>query len=247
VLFSRADVALFISANFEPTWEMVRPVPIIRIDFGNNQVITRTLHGNIATYVCTAAGDVLDVLPGIYAPRDCLRCLDQFRLLANYVNREGPGRQASRLRAYHENQALALRNNKPPDVLVNTAGLTKAVIERSARTVLAELVPAGNVAGARGRYPRGNSVGDDSRANSQPDQGEDLANWKLLQEDTQLNETVRRRQIHEMLAEKGLVRPEIVVKRIYKEVLHTDLDDAYLGLGEALFANYPFAKEDERQ
>ena len=29
--------------------------------------MTRTLHGNIATYVCTADGQVLDILPGIYA------------------------------------------------------------------------------------------------------------------------------------------------------------------------------------
>jgi hypothetical protein len=35
-----------------------------------------------------------------------------------------------------------------------------------------------------------------------------------------------------------------VTKLVYKEVLHVDLDDPYLGLGEVLFATYPFAKED---
>ena len=67
-----------------------------------------------------------------------------------------------------------------------------------------------------------------------------------LREDTQLNETVRRRQIHAMLASKGLIRPREIAKPIYKEVLHADLDDPYLGLGNILFANYPFAKEDSR-
>jgi hypothetical protein len=51
--------------------------------------------------------------------------------------------------------------------------------------------------------------------------------------------------IHEMLAKSGLVRPEKVTKAIYKDVLHTDLDDPYLALGDALFADYPFAKEDK--
>ena len=43
----------------------------------------------------------------------------------------------------------------------------------------------------------------------------------------------------------GMVRPEKVLKPIYKDVLHADLDDPYLGLGKELFASYPFAKEDE--
>jgi hypothetical protein len=75
---------------------------------------------------------------------------------------------------------------------------------------------------------------------------EELAGWKALAEDTQLNETTRRRQIHEMLAREGLVPPARVLKPIYRDVLHADLDDPYLGLGKALFENYPFAKEDAR-
>ena len=75
---------------------------------------------------------------------------------------------------------------------------------------------------------------------------DDLAGWKALTEDTQLNETTRRRQIHELLAKEGLVAPAKVLKPIYKDVLHADLDDPYLGLGKALFENYPFAKEDAK-
>jgi len=73
---------------------------------------------------------------------------------------------------------------------------------------------------------------------------EDVANWKELQEDTRLNERTRRLQIHELLASTGLVQPEKVMRPIYKDVLHADLDDPYLGLGKSLFASYPFAKED---
>ena len=53
-----------------------------------------------------------------------------------------------------------------------------------------------------------------------------------------------RGQIDEMLATKGAIRPEAVTKWLYKEVLHADLDDPYLGLGETLFASYPF-KDDK--
>jgi len=68
----------------------------------------------------------------------------------------------------------------------------------------------------------------------------DLGSWKRLLEDTRQNETIRRRQVHEMLAATGLVKPNGVVKRLYKEVLHADIDDPYLGLGPMLFAGYPF-------
>jgi hypothetical protein len=42
------------------------------------------------------------------------------------------------------------------------------------------------------------------------------------------------------------VQPAAVMKRLYKDVLHADLDDPYLGLGPTLFANYAFAKEDKK-
>jgi hypothetical protein len=77
VLFSNKNVADFINGSFEPAWEMVRAVPIVRIDFGNGNVVTRTLNGNIATYVCTADGIALDAVPGIYNAEgytDCSIC-----------------------------------------------------------------------------------------------------------------------------------------------------------------------------
>jgi hypothetical protein len=73
---------------------------------------------------------------------------------------------------------------------------------------------------------------------------EEVARWKELAEDTRLNEGARRRQVHEILAAAAPVTPEQVSRRFYKEVLHADLDDPYLGLGPALFAAYPFARED---
>jgi hypothetical protein len=243
VLFSNADVARFINQSFEPAWEMVRLVPIVRIDFGSNNVVTRTLNGNIATCVCTAEGEVLDILPGIYTPKAYLECLNQFRLLANYVDQEGKPKRSHRARLYHVTQAEALKKDGVASVFINTAGMTKRAIEGG---VLAVLVPANHAAEGRARdkgAPPTRTVA--VKENPTGTAAQDLAEWKLLAEDTRLNETLRRRVIHEMLAQEDLVRPAKVVKRVYKEALHCDLDDPYLGLGSTLFAQYPFAKEDK--
>jgi hypothetical protein len=63
-----------------------------------------------------------------------------------------------------------------------------------------------------------------------------------LEADTLFNESVRRTAIHEYLAEAGLIQPDAMTKWLYREVLHADLDDPWLGLEKTLFENYPFDK-----
>jgi len=217
---------------FEPAWESVRPVPLIRIDFGNGTVINRTLHGNIATYVCDADGQVLDILPCIYTAGVYVDRLNQFRLLASYVAQAGQGQREGRLKDYHRRLLEALRNNEPPPVFkANPAGLTKARIESGVTAVL--------VAGTRARAESAAATD----AAPKLDSTEDVASWKQLAEDTRQNEAIRRRQVHELLAACGMIKPATITRRLYKEVLHADLDDPYLGLGKTLFANYPFTEE----
>ena len=233
MLFSKKDVAEYINRAFEPVWESVRAVPIVRVDFGNGNVVTRTLHGNIATYVCDAEGRVLDVLPGIYAPAEYRQGLEQLSLLARYVQR--PDRRAGRLAEYHRTLADNLRQHQPPARLVDTGGMSKRVIEDAIKLVL-------NPDNTKTPVTNRSAAG-------QPDTDvppEDLASWRLLAEDTRINETARRLQIHERLAAAGAVKPQGIVKWLYKDVLHADLDDPYLGLGSVLFASYPFQKEDRR-
>jgi hypothetical protein len=239
-LFSRPEVAGYITSNFEPVWQMVRPVPLVRIDFGNGKVLTRTLNGNIATYVCTAEGQVLDILPGIYTPAAYLDQLQQFRLLANYVDQQGKDKRAARLRDYHKAQVQALAKNEWPAQFVDMAPVTKAFIENRLKAVL--------IAGRKRRPAPQQGVTALVRVKDKPalESAADVASWKELAQDTQLNETVRRKQIHEMLAAERLVQPKEVTKRLYKEVLHADLDDPYLGLGAVLFAGYPFKAEEGR-
>ncbi len=66
MLFSSPKVAQYVNEHFEPVWQSVREVPTVTIDFGNGKKMTRTMNGNIATYICNNQGYVIDVLPGIY-------------------------------------------------------------------------------------------------------------------------------------------------------------------------------------
>ncbi|HEV3080438.1 MAG TPA: hypothetical protein VGY66_11685 [Gemmataceae bacterium] len=239
MLFSNEQVASFIAANFEPVWETVRPVPLVHIDFGNGMQVTRTLHGNIATSVCTADGLVLDILPGIYEARTFLDRLQQFRLLEDYAGQaRREGKLETVLRTYHQKQAEALRKKQNPDRFVNVAPISKRRIERGIEAVLAPAAQHREYAADVKDLPTA-AVRTLPLASAQ-----DLAAWQALALDTRLNETTRRSQIHDLLARTGLVRPERILKPLYKEVLHADLDDPYLGLGSALFAAYPFAREE---
>jgi hypothetical protein len=236
VLFSNDQVAAAINRWFEPVWDSVRPVPIVRIDFGNGTVVTRTLHGNIASYVCAADGQVFDILPGIYEPNSYVDRLNQLRLLANYVDRQGKDQRDARLREYHQGHVEALEKNEVAPHFINLADMRKRAVEGRLEAVLVR----GGAAAVVIPPVR-------SSAKSEPaklDSPEELANWKLLAEDTKHNETVRRLAIHASLLKRGVVQPENLTRWLYKEVLHADLDDPYLGLGNALFASYPFAKEE---
>jgi hypothetical protein len=76
---------------------------------------------------------------------------------------------------------------------------------------------------------------------AQPDAaGGNVANWQVLAEDTQDNESRRRLLIHERLLTAEAIRPDQIKKWLYKEVLNVDLDDPYLGLRNLLFANELF-------
>jgi hypothetical protein len=233
VLFSNDNVAQIINQKFEATWESVRSVPLVQINFGGGKVVTRTLHGNIATYLCNAEGQVLDILPGIYAPASYLQNLHQFTLLARFLTQRSKESLETRLCNYHRVQAEALKKHEPLAQLVDSGFMSKRLIENPIKLVLASA--AGNTAAHE-------TAGQTLKLDSP----EDLTNWNLLAEDTRINESTRRQQIHEMLAGRTNVRPENVTKWLYREVLHADLDDPYLGLGSVLFANYPFKDKVER-
>ena len=223
MLFSRQDVSDFINRDFEPAWEMVRPVPIIRIEFGDGRVSTRTLHGNVASYVCAADGKVVDVVPGIYTPDVYQTALQAPRNLARESRPLNNAAKLARWQNYHRTAMDAIRRRMAEAAMRNVReqDFGKMRIERpiDARINFGAGAPATAQAVAR------------------PRTAAELANWLPLVTDTQINETERRLQIHQHLTNAELVQPEQIKRWLYREVLHADLDDPNLGLGDDFFAH----------
>ncbi|MBI3822755.1 MAG: hypothetical protein HY289_08745 [Planctomycetes bacterium] len=220
MLFSREDVSNFINQNFEPAWEMVRPVPIVRIDFGNDRVSTRTLHGNVATYVCHKDGQVMDILPGIYTPAEFRSALAAPRALAVELAATAPAARLTAVRNYHRGRAQRLR---PPPRVGGPNGqfpARRADVGKGAFEIPVELAVV-----------RGAVIAPVAPV-ARPRTAAELATWAPLVTDTQINENQRRLQIHDHLTTADAVRPEQIKRWLYRDVLHADLDDPYLGLGE---------------
>jgi len=67
-LYANTETSKFLRENFVLAWSSERPVPRVTIDFGDGRKLERTTTGNSAHYVMDERGNVLDVLPGLYAP-----------------------------------------------------------------------------------------------------------------------------------------------------------------------------------
>lgn len=120
MLFSNTKIANHISENFEPVWQSLRPVPKVSIDFGGGKVVTRTLHGNVASFICSADGAVLDILPGVYDPDSYLDELKKIeKVVANL-----PQDKEKRMDLLHEYHAENLRPH--PGSTVSRPGLLTA-------------------------------------------------------------------------------------------------------------------------
>ena len=234
MLFSDDKIAQLISKHFEPTWQNVRSVPIVTIDFGGGNVLTRTLNGNIATYVCTPDGKVLDILPGIYEPNTYQYELDQFAKLIQWVKQDDQDDIASAITRYHELQAKARAENESALELARLPNFAKKRIEGPTKLALMPKKLADE-----DKHFHANLKPKES-APSNMHASDDVARWDVLIQDTQVNQTLRRRVIHEYLAATSLSMPSDIEKWLYREVLDADLDDPYLGLGKTLFASYPF-------
>ncbi len=232
MLFSDRSVADLINDRFEPVWVSVRPVPIVRIDFGGGNVITRTLHGNIATYVLKPDGQIVDVLPGIYETSAYIDNLEQLWWLTRYS--AGARNSSSFLKSYHVRQAELLAKGERSGRVIPMADMSKIAIEMNVERILDSRGLTQPV-----HFASGKSAEQSDQVSARP-----LKSWEKLVEDTRLNEQQRRLQIHQLLSSESAIKPNnVITRKIYREVLHADLDDPYLGLGDELFENYPFRED----
>ncbi|HVE43440.1 MAG TPA: hypothetical protein VNM14_26415 [Planctomycetota bacterium] len=228
MLFSDARVSAFVREQFVAAWESVRPVPLVEIDFGNGHTIKRTVNGNIATYVCAPDGRVVDVIPGLNSPEAYLQDLKY----ALNLYRASLAAFDKTILEYHKDNLTA------PTVYEYVRNdYSKAMIERlmkmsiDKRQEIAErkglgvrIVPAPYDRAALKDVAKTEVEG----AVRTP---EEVA---LLAADTEINRKERKPILHQILSEK-IYRPAELTKRVYKEALHCDLDDPYLGLISSAF------------
>lgn len=85
-----------VGASFECAWESLGPVPQVRIDFGDGEVLETTLGGNVLTSFCLADGTVFDVLPGVTTADAYLVAVREAAELARWIaSRPEPLRPAA--------------------------------------------------------------------------------------------------------------------------------------------------------
>jgi hypothetical protein len=200
VLFSDNSISKFLNDNFECAWQSVRPVPTLTLDLGNGKIIKRTMHGNVATYVCTSDGVVVDILPGMYDANDYLSSLQGLK-----------------------DSALSLRHSR--NLRDDLAMYHQGAFQQLSASAHVPKRPTGI-------YPE--------RYIPVPEPVAKAGLKELLTLDTEINQVERRSMIHKRLANSGPVRPNQIKHWLYRDVLHADLDDPYLGLGSLLSANNPF-------
>lgn len=110
-LYANQDVSRFLRESFILYWSSERPVPRVTIDYGDGRRLERTTTGNSAHYVLDEDGNVLDVLPGLYAPTAFRRELEGSLALAARVRGQPEHERAKRLVDYHEQQVIAARQD----------------------------------------------------------------------------------------------------------------------------------------
>ena len=207
MLFSNDKLAQVVNASYEAAWESVRPVPLVTIDFGNGRKITRTLHGNIATYVCTPTGRVIDVLPGIYTPD----VFGQRLALLSVLAKSAPSDAAE------FSEWMANQHRKPP-------APGKRRIRDMSKTLKLELPVIAALGAGQPAMPTSEQVAAALGSD------EAVTLWETLVEDTRINDGERRLQISGFLRESGPIPPAAMTKWLYREVLDADIDDPWLGL-----------------
>lgn len=102
VLYANTEVSKLMRDHFILYWSSERPVPKVTIDMGDGRVIQRTTTGNSAHYVLDAHGNVLDVLPGLYAPKLFKEELIKSLQLANTTRNATANQRTAAITRFHD-------------------------------------------------------------------------------------------------------------------------------------------------
>lgn len=108
ILYPDPTISAVLRDKFVLHWSSERAVPRVTIDFGDGRTIERTVTGNSIHYILDADGNVIDALPGLYAPAVFAGELDKALGIAKKLNRAEPGDRAAILADYHRHRTEAL-------------------------------------------------------------------------------------------------------------------------------------------
>jgi len=110
-LYANQEVSRFLRERFILYWSSERPVPRVTIDYGDGRRLERTTTGNSAHYILDEEGNVLDVLPGLYAPTAFVRELESSLALAALVRGKSADERANLIVDYHKEHLVAAKRD----------------------------------------------------------------------------------------------------------------------------------------
>jgi hypothetical protein len=108
ILYPDPAIAKKLREKFVLHWSAERPVPRVTIDFGDGRKIERTVTGNSIHYVLDADGDVIDALPGMYAPSVFAAELDKSLALHHAMASASDDSLAAVLSNYHSKRIAVM-------------------------------------------------------------------------------------------------------------------------------------------
>jgi hypothetical protein len=110
-LYANQEISAFLREHFVLYWSSERPVPRVTIDYGDGRRLERTTTGNSAHYVLDENGNVLDVLPGLYAPQAFRRELELSLALVASVRGASDEARARLIAGFHRERDEAARRD----------------------------------------------------------------------------------------------------------------------------------------
>ena len=218
MLFSSEEVAALINSEFVAGWENVRDVPTIEIDFGGGRRLTRTINGNIATYLCAPDGRVFDIIPGLYdAPTYLARLREGLKL---YRGARETGRFEEAVTAYHRSRLAGAGTLEADEA---RAMMSKSRVEAPLKRALEARMEPRTMGKSAVEMPVLRAVVTDHS------DLEFVADAGIEDADANYNESKRTPKARRLLTE-ALPTVAECFKTVYRDILGTDLDDPWLGL-----------------
>ena len=108
-LYAHTELSKWLRDHFILMWSTERPVPKVTIDFGDGRTIHTTTTGNSAHFIRDARGEVVDVLPGVYAPGPFRAELDKTLALIATLDGTDAAKRAQQVKQWHAQRAAASR------------------------------------------------------------------------------------------------------------------------------------------